>query len=87
MSNVAEGFERGGDKEFIQFLSHAKGSCGEVRCQLHVALDEKYLSETEFEELYQRSLEVSRLIAGFMAYLRRSELRGSKFKQPTDALE
>jgi four helix bundle protein len=81
MSNIAEGFERGGDKEFAQFLSNAKGSCGEVRCQLYAALDEKYLRETEFKQLSERSLEVSRLISGFMAYLRRSELRGNKFKQ------
>ena len=87
MSNIAEGFERGGDKEFAQFLSNAKGSCGEVRCQLYAALDEKYLDETEFNELYERSLEVSRLISGFMAYLRRSELRGSKFKQTMDTLK
>ena len=81
MSNIAEGFERGGDKEFVQFLSTAKGSCGEVRCQLYAALDENYLSETEFNQLYEQSREVSRLISGFMAYLRRSEFRGSKFKQ------
>ncbi len=82
MSNIAEGFERGGDKEFAQFLSNAKGSCGEVRCQLYAALDEKYLSEIEFKQLSEQSLEVSRLISGFMTYLRRSELRGNKFKQP-----
>ena len=81
MSNIAEGFERGGDKEFAQFLSNAKGSCGEARCQLYAALDEKYLSEAEFNQLSERSLEVSRLISGFMAYLRRSDLRGSKFKE------
>ena len=80
MSNLAEGFERGGDREFTQFLSNAKGSCGEVRCQLYAALDEKYLSEIEFRELYERSQEISRLISGFMAYLRQSELRGNKFK-------
>jgi four helix bundle protein len=81
MSNIAEGFERSGDREFIQFLSHAKGSCGEVRCQLYAALDENYLTEPEFRELYGRSVEVSRLISGFMRYLNRSELQGSKFKQ------
>jgi four helix bundle protein len=86
MSNIAEGFERGGDKEFVQFLSNAKGSCGEVRCQLYAALDEKYLSETEFKQLSERSLEVSRLISGFMTYLRRSELRGNKFKQSSNEL-
>ncbi len=81
MSNIAEGFERGGDKEFIQFLSNAKGSCGEVRCQLYAALDEEYLNDAEFKELHDRSTEVSRLVSGFMAYLRRSEMRGSKFKR------
>ena len=80
MSNIAEGFERGGDKEFIQFLANAKGSCGEVRCQLYAALDEKYLVQTEFKELYDKSVEISRLISGLMRYLHRSELKGSKFK-------
>src|ERR1039457_3688500 len=86
MSNIAEGFERGGDKEFAQFLSNAKGSCGEVRCQLYAALDEKYLREAEFKQPSEQSLEVNRLISGFMTYLRRSELRGSKFKQSSNEL-
>ena len=87
MSNIAEGFERGGDKEFLQFLSNAKGSCGEVRCQLYVAMDENYLSATEFNQLQERAEEISRLLSGFMAYLRDSELRGTKFKKPAFAPE
>ena len=79
-SNIAEGFERGGNREFLQFLSNAKGSCGEVRDQLYVALDECYVSEMEFNSLQEACLEVGRLIAGFMHYLRTSEMRGPKYK-------
>jgi four helix bundle protein len=50
MSNIAEGFERGGNQEFIQFLYVAKGSCGEVRSQLYVALDQAYVGQPEFDE-------------------------------------
>jgi four helix bundle protein len=82
-SNIAEGFERGGNREFIQFLSNAKGSCGEVRDQLYTALDEQYLTEREFQDLYQLSVEVTRLISGFMKYLQESEMRGSKFTRTT----
>ena len=85
MSNIAEGFERGGDKEFIQFLSNAKGSCGEVRAQLYAVLDESYVTQQEFDELSGLCVDVSRLIAGMMAYLRRSDLRGNKFKEAVAA--
>ena len=79
LSNIAEGFERGGDKEFIQFLAIAKGSAGELRAQLYVAVDQRYLSQPEFEKLAQEAREISQLISGFMRYLSQSELRGSKF--------
>ncbi len=79
-SNIAEGFERGGDKEFHQFLSQAKGSCGEVRSQLYVALDEAYVAEAQFEPIKTLAIETSRAIAGMMGYLTRSQLRGSKFR-------
>ena len=80
MANIAEGFERGGDKEFIQFLSTSKGSCGEVRSHLYVALDQKYVSQQVFADLYSKADEVGRLIGGFMTYLKEPELRGRKFK-------
>ncbi len=80
MSNIAEGFERGGDKEFLQFLSLAKGSCGEVRAQLYVALDQTYINDAQFQELVEKTLRINRLIAGLMKYLQTSDLRGSKYK-------
>jgi four helix bundle protein len=78
MSNIAEGFERDGNKEFSQFLSMAKGSTGEVRSQLYVALDAGFLNQTRFNDLFGDAEEASRLIAGFVRYLRQSELRGRK---------
>ena len=80
MSNIAEGFERGGDKEFRQFLALAKGSTGEVRSQLYVALDAGLLTQKKFDLLYSLASEVARLIAGFMRYLGDSVLKGTKYK-------
>ena len=80
MGNVAEGFDRGGDKEFIQFLSVSKGSCGEVKSHLYVALDQQYINSTQFNQLYNSADEVGRLLGGFMAYLKQSDMRGRKFK-------
>jgi four helix bundle protein len=81
MANIAEGYERGGDKEFGQFLSNSKGSCGEVKSHLYVALDQGYIAPVTFDDLYSRADEVGRLVFGLMAYLRQSELRGRKYKQ------
>jgi len=80
MASVAEGFERGGDKEFLQFLSTSKGSCGEVKSHLYVALDQEYLTPASFDQLYGQASEVGRLLSGFMAYLRESDLRGRKYR-------
>jgi four helix bundle protein len=80
VSNIAEGFERDGEKEFLQFLSMAKGSCGEVRAQLSLAVDQKYISETQFEELTTKAVKLSRIISGLIQYLRQSQFTGRKYK-------
>lgn len=80
MSNIAEGFERGGDNEFLQFVSLAKGSSGEVRAQLYVALDAGYIDQQTFSRLSDMATQINRMLAGLMKYLRSSELKGSKYK-------
>ena len=71
-SNIAEGFERNTDKEFIYFLYMAKASAAEVRSQLYLALDLKYLPENEFQELFNEISDITKLISVFIKYLKKS---------------
>ena len=72
-SNIAEGFERNTDKEFIYFLYVSKASAGEVRSQLYLALDLNYISKIEFDELYLNVSDISKLLSGFIKYLENSQ--------------
>jgi four helix bundle protein len=69
MNNIAEGFEKMSNKDFKKFLYISKGSCGEVRSMLYLAKELNYIDLNSFNELYNQSIEISKLLAGFIKSL------------------
>jgi four helix bundle protein len=82
MSNIAEGFTRRSNREFIQFLFISKSSAAEVQSQLYVALDQEYINQNDFDRIYSQAEIVSKMDSGFIKYLNFQLKQPNKLKQP-----
>jgi four helix bundle protein len=80
MDNIAEGFDRGGNKEFSRFLGISKGSTGEAKSQLYRSLDNEYITKEVFSDLYNKADEINRMIASLICYLSNSDIKGQRYK-------
>lgn len=80
MDNIAEGFERGSKLEFINSLTISKGEIGELKSQIYRCLDNQYIPQELFDELYNLADEITKMITGFINYLNKSKIKGQKFK-------
>lgn len=80
MDNIAEGFDRGGNQEFIQFLSISRGSAGELKSQIYRAFDYKFITEKKFSDYIENVEVISKMISGLINYLNKKTYRGIKYK-------
>lgn len=80
MDNIAEGFERGSKLEFINSLGYSKGEVGELKSQLYRSLDNQYISQEKFDDLYSKADLITKKITAFITYLNSSKIKGQKFK-------
>ena len=80
MDNIAEGYERDGNKEFVNFLYIAKGSCGEVKSQLLRASDVGFIEKKRYDELSQQCIEIGKLLFSLISSIRQSDVTGLKYR-------